>query len=579
MDSFTTQISQLRTALTAALAQVDGLATAASAIPTATPVAAATAVPLVFPKVPTHPPGTAVGAGLPPTKGAQGPAEEEHPWRALADPHAGDSWRATAAALAAGAPPSTQSWTAEPVRELHRRWDAAVAALPPPSPIQAQQTLGVATPAKFGDAEANAQHYLSGIGLYEPAQELLEAEDAAYKAWREAELAALTAPHGKKGVLQSARRVAACRLREASEHVRAAKKLKERYQAYYDGTWAALPYCHPSTAHLAGKAYFIYRFYVFEELEGLHTAPTAWKPLGLLNPHAYNAAKAAGVAQSFFLDFVDASQPTPNVTAYWRAEWGEEDDDSLSSCSEDSDEDEDARDARLDAWAKEQQELWLIRGEKPAPGAPAKPLVRALPDAVTAQLEETRRALFQSAPAPAPASALPPLPPLEFQPDAPRHPPVLQRQDAVDGSAVSTPPVAVAPPALPRIAYPTLERAAGTEFILDSVVLGEKAMQYKAELKAYEAALKTGKAMLANGTNDWRRYERLLRAYEGGWTTLPDGRKAMLWAFHAFAPPADGEYDRPQPLVHLGLYNITDRSLDTTEAPPSLPKKGGDWPW
>jgi hypothetical protein len=38
----------------------------------------------------------------------------------------------------------------------------------------------------------------------------------------------------------------------------------------------------------------------------------------------------------------------------------------------------------------------------------------------------------------------------------------------------------------------------------------------ESELKAIEADLKAGKAILANGTNDWALYERLLRAYHGG---------------------------------------------------------------
>jgi hypothetical protein len=124
---------------------------------------------------------------------------------------------------------------------------------------------------------------------------------------------------------------------------------------------------------------------------------------------------------------------------------------------------------------------------------------------------------------------------------------------------------------LPTMAYPTLEMVENTTHILESVVLGEKAMQYESELKA----MIQGYWMGDNGNWRWS----LEKAYEGGWTTLPDGRRVMLWAFHAFAPPADGSYRTTQPLVHLGLYNATDRSLDTSEAPPALPRDPAHWPW
>jgi hypothetical protein len=89
--------------------------------------------------------------------------------------------------------------------------------------------------------------------------------------------------------------------------VREAKKLKERYQAYYDGCWASEP---------GGKAYFIYRFFVFEEQDGDYRSPATWKPLGLLNPHAYFAACRAGDAN--FLDFLDKEQPAPRLP---REDW------------------------------------------------------------------------------------------------------------------------------------------------------------------------------------------------------------------------------------------------------------------
>jgi hypothetical protein len=110
--------------------------------------------------------------------------------------------------------------------------------------------------------------------------------------------------------------------------------------------------------------------------------------------------------------------------------------------------------------------------------------------------------------------------------------------------------------------------------ILEGVVLGEKARAFESELKALE------ELGCDTSVEQWDRRSRLKRARTGGWTTLPDGRKAMLWAFHAFAPPAlTVDYRKPCRLVHLGLYNLNDRSLDASEAPPPLPRDAKDWPW
>lgn len=353
-------------------------------------------------------------------------------------------------------------------------------ALPMPAPIQHQRAVGVATPATFGDAEANAEHYLLGKSLYVPSKALKDAAEEARLRYFEAHCA--NSAHAIQPAANQAMQEARGKWCEARWALNGEQSFYTRYQAYYDGCWA-------STWQKDLKQNmrcFIYRFFVFEELvSGPFTGTMAahWKPIGLLNPHAYIANKKARNWRKTFLDFVDASQPAPDVTAYWRAK--------ISAA----------------------------------------------------------------------------------------HAPTLQRQNAIGGSALSTPageaPVAIAPipvAAGPRMAYPTLERVAGTTDILESAVLGPKAMAFESELKALDAVRITGPI-------DWALFERLNRAYHGGWTTLPDGRKAMLWAFHAFAPPADGSYRTQQPLVHLGLYSPNDRSLDVSEAPPALPKDKADWPF
>jgi hypothetical protein len=117
------------------------------------------------------------------------------------------------------------------------------------------------------------------------------------------------------------------------------------------------------------------------------------------------------------------------------------------------------------------------------------------------------------------------------------------------------------------VSCPTLEREAD-KLIIDSVVLGPKAMALKDKFKELMAHNKVS-----------RRLENFDRAYYGDWAELRNGKKVMVWMFHAFIPPAFGAHDIPRPLIHLGVYNPDNRSLDTTEAPPPLPKNKEDWPW
>jgi hypothetical protein len=408
MDSLSTQITQLRVSLAAAMAQVDGLATAAAAIPTATPV----------------------GAGLPPTMGAQGPA--------LAWPEVPTH------------PPGTV---------------APEALLPPPAPLQAQLTLGVAIPATFGDAAANAEHYLLGKALYEPTQAQREEEDRTYQAWRAALSAVAVAPQGEKTNARNNERMAFRAFRAASHPVSAAHEIAHRYEAYHDGTWAQLPSYWDSHGIHSGNPYFIYRFFVFEELvTGPYTGTQAahWKPIGLLNPHAYIASKALDEGKTF-LSFVDVSQPAPNVTAYWREKMG-------------------------------------LEEEEEAPAAAASPAV-----------------------------------PAGFSP-------VIA---GADGAGHFNPAAAI------------------TRLDPRALSLMEEMDRLEAEAPSMPQAV---------------RLNRLNEHWRGRWTTLPSGERALIWHFHAFAPPADGSYRTSQPLKHLGFYNLHDRTISETSSLPALPSQA-TWPW
>jgi hypothetical protein len=184
----------------------------------------------------------------------------------------------------------------------------AAAALPPPPPVKA-----LATPANFGNAEANAQHYLSGKSLYEPSQELLEAEANACEKWREADILQMIVGPSTREAARADERRARDKMIAAEEAVRNANKQKERYQAFYDGTYTKgnfvsfNGYNHPV---------YVYRFYVFRIPEdGKYWLTKDWTPVGLLNPHAYFAAKENKLGWKTVLDFVDAGQPAPALPA------------------------------------------------------------------------------------------------------------------------------------------------------------------------------------------------------------------------------------------------------------------------
>jgi hypothetical protein len=322
--------------------------------------------------------------------------------------------------------------------------------LPMPAPIQAQQTLGIAIPATLGNAEVNAEHYLLGKSLYECPKHLLEAQDAAYAAWHISWAAVNNAPYGCKGLARRLTDVTLQKVKTASKAVTTAKALVQRYQDYYDGAWLSTPAFNADGKWVGTSPHFIYRFYVFEEVNGAAGVYEAtWKPIGLLNPHAYIGSKVLGEGKTF-LDFVDASQPAPDVSAYWCKEFGveEEDNESLPPCDE--------------------QEA----------------------------------------------------------------PPTLSRQDAVCCGA-----------------------GAGGGV-------------------TYEETL-------SDLMNDKQYSDRFRELHTGTWTTLSDGRRAMVYRFYAYEPPADGSFRTAQPLTCIGLYNPDSRTVDSTKNTirMRLPDEQADWPW
>ena len=417
------------------------------------------------------------GAGLPPTAGGGGAAVLE--WPEIPTHLPGTA--ATAAAVA-----------------------AVEALLAPPAPITAQLTLGVATPATFGNAETNAQHYLMGKGLYEPT--VAQKRDAEMKLFLEnAARDAYTTACGTAEQIEEARQhFFAARMARAKAEwaVRLAEEQVMRYQAYHDGTWASIP---------GGKAYFVYRFFVFEEVvTGPFTGTQAadWKSIGLLNPHAYIGSKLMS-KRVCFLDFVDATQPAPDATAYWRAKMVSEEDEDEGYLDEDEEEDE------VDE--EEEAAFWAAR-EAANAARYATPIKAAAHAASWSDggCSTTPAAEWAHAAAKAGGS-------------------LSDRLAALDAAD-----------AVPAGFSPVIE---GAELLLDR--LDPRAESNK-ELR-----------------------EDL---WEGRWTTLPDGRRVLIYRHHAFAPPADGSYRTAQPLQHLGFYHFHDRTIDATTSLPALPTQAA-WPF
>ena len=81
-----------------------------------------------------------------------------------------------------------------------------------------------------------------------------------------------------------------------------------------------------------------------------------------------------------------------------------------------------------------------------------------------------------------------------------------------------------------------------------------------------------------NGYEARRRYEFL----NGGWATLPNKKRVMVYRGHAYEPPADRDYTEPGPLKHLGVYNREARRVEPLAEGQEAPEVGQTletYPW
>ncbi len=169
-------------------------------------------------------------------------------------------------------------------------------------------------PATFGNAIKNANYYLSQHALYAlTAGELAavrERYDTLYRTWENAfnafEPMRTAKKHPKYAELRDAKVAADKELADFSNLSGLPQKDHPRYLQYYHGAPAS-KYTDDKLKH-----YLIWRYYVWEmDSNDIYEDEAAKTPLGLLNPHAYFAARRAGEAN--FLDFLDKSQPAPRL--------------------------------------------------------------------------------------------------------------------------------------------------------------------------------------------------------------------------------------------------------------------------
>lgn len=67
--------------------------------------------------------------------------------------------------------------------------------------------------------------------------------------------------------------------------------------------------------------------------------------------------------------------------------------------------------------------------------------------------------------------------------------------------------------------------------------------------------------------------------YQEGCIRVIDGRRALIYKYHAFEMPNDHPYHIPGPLVSIGTIDPDSKVINPDMLPPELPTTAGSWPW
>ena len=108
------------------------------------------------------------------------------------------------------------------------------------------------------------------------------------------------------------------------------------------------------------------------------------------------------------------------------------------------------------------------------------------------------------------------------------------------------------------------------------------------EVNAYYRRMGYTDRWLQNQQPIWAAYRvspeagRQAQLEHGGWATLKNKKRVMIYKGHAFEPPCDRDYAAPGPLKHIGKYNRDTKKVDPLapgEAAPVVPQTADDYPW
>ena len=148
-----------------------------------------------------------------------------------------------------------------------------------------------------------------------------------------------------------------------------------------------------------------------------------------------------------------------------------------------------------------------------------------------------------------------------------------------DYSAASAPPTSAPPTSAPAVEVTVItEPTKGTATVpAIPVKSGENYLYTWHNLPQWFKLRVAAHNHACDGGRDAQRSHEL---WNGGWVTLPNKKRVMVYRNHAYEQPADRSYSEPGPLKHLGVYSRATRSLEPAKEPvPEILQTLEGYPW